>query len=140
MLLEMSLTLLSRLRAVSLLLKNLWGSGISEYREQCGHQHWPCLRLCCSNTRISHSLTDFRTRAVWNKKETARSLFAIRHQTNQRFYIKIMIFLFDNVYLHVTGTVRKLVLEHIIILLERMQTKVTLKLPKVCKHICLVVQ
>ena len=35
MLLEMSLTLLSRLRAVSLLLKNLWGSGISEYREQC---------------------------------------------------------------------------------------------------------
>ena len=30
MLLEMSLPLLSRLRAVSLLLKNLWGSGISE--------------------------------------------------------------------------------------------------------------
>ena len=50
-----------------------------------------------------------------------------------------MIFLFDNVYLHVTGTARKLVLEHIIILLERMQTKITLKLPKVCKHICLVV-
>ena len=34
MLLEMSLPLLSRLRAVSFLLKNLWGSGISEYREQ----------------------------------------------------------------------------------------------------------
>ena len=34
MLLEMSLPLLSRLRAVSLLLKNLWGSGISEYRDQ----------------------------------------------------------------------------------------------------------
>ena len=148
MLLQVSLPLLSRLRAVSLLLKNQWGSGICEYREQrvvrggasvlTPAQHWRCLRLCCSNTQISYSLTDFRTRAVWNKKETARSLFAIPHQTNQRFYIKI--FLFNCVYLHVTGTARKLVLEHIIILFERMQTKVTPKLPKVCKHICLVVQ
>ena len=63
-------------------------------------------------------------------------LLSVPKQINA--YIKI--FLFNYVYLRVTGTTRKLVLEHIIILLERMQTKVTLKLPKVWKHICLVVQ
>ena len=151
MLLEMSLPLLSRLRAVSLLLNlfksvgewNIWVPRAACCAGACTSvltpvQHWRCWRLCCSNTQISHSLTDFRTRAVWNKKETARRLFAVRPQTNQRFYIKI--FLFNYVYLRVTGTARKLVLGHIIILLGRMQTKVTLKLPKVCKHICLVVQ
>ena len=149
MLLEMSPPLLSRLRAVSLLLKNLWGSGISEYRDQrvvrapvrASWRQYNTGAACGFAARILKYPTPsqiFEQDKSGTKKDTARSLFAIRPQTNQRFYIKI--FLFNYVYLRVTGTARKLVLEHIIILLERMQTKVTLKLPKVCKHICLVVQ
>ena len=146
MLLEMSLPLLSRLRAVSLLLKNLWGSGISEYRDQrvvrapvpaSWRQHnTGALLLEYSNIPLPHRFSN--KISLEQKRYCLQSSFAIRPQTNQRFYIKI--FLFNYVYLRVTGTTRKLVLEHIIILLERMQTKVTLKLPKVCKHICLVVQ
>lgn len=146
MLLEMSFPLLSRLRAVVLLLKNLWGSGTAS-SVLCGRLYerpdastilalLAALLLEYSNIPLPHRFSN--KSSSWNKNETARSLFAIRHQTNQRFCIKI--FLFNYVYLHVTGTARKVVLEHIIIFLERMQTKVTLKLPKVCKHICLVIQ
>lgn len=40
-------------------------------------QHWRCLRFCCSKTQTSHSLTDFRTRAVAGTKTRLLAVFLL---------------------------------------------------------------